>query len=120
MEQVAGELALGPLLSAAGEVDVGALGFIAAQEGFFGHDLHDFEDRGVLSGFASGDDFVDFAHGRGAAGPEDGEDFKLGVGGAWRIGWFGHYEDDTTKIVVVSRGFLAADARGPIAIARFL
>ena len=81
MEQVAGQHALRPFLSAAGFVNVGALGFVAAQQALFRHDLHGLQDRGVLGGLAFGDDFVDVANGSRSARPQYRQNIELGVGG---------------------------------------
>ncbi len=92
-QQVSGDLFL-RLFSGAGRfVHVGALLFIAANEGFLGHDLHLFEDRGVLSWLALGDYGVDVADGGRAAAPEDGQDFQFGFGRARRHLRRAYYED---------------------------
>src|SRR3954464_5074188 len=84
LQEIAGKLTLRRFLRVRGLIDVGALFLVAANQAFFGHDLEGFEHRGVLCGLALGEDFVDFAHGDGAAAPENREDLEFGVSGARR------------------------------------
>src|SRR5262249_6786864 len=84
LEKVTGELLLGPFARAAGSIDVSFLLLIALDQAFFGHDLEQLQNRGVLRGAPLLDGFVNVADGTGATAPEHGQDFQLGV--SWS-GW---------------------------------
>lgn len=100
LEQVTGKLALGPFAGFRGRVDMGALRFVAADEAFFGHDLHEFQDGAVLSAATARDDFMDVADSGRPDAPENRENFEFGVGGAGKIVWH------STKTLLVKSSYV--------------
>ena len=85
IQEVTYQLPLGLLLRHPSLIDVGAGGFIPFDEAFGGHNLHEFQHRGVADFAVEHEGGVDVAHGAGTLVPEDAKDFEFGVGGAWKI-----------------------------------
>ncbi len=100
LQHVPGELALGLLGGQACFIDVRPLGFVSPHRAFCRHNLQQLQDRGVSQGFLLAQGLMHFTHGRGAAGPQNAENFELRSGGF--CGGCFMERDITTKTFVVS------------------
>src|ERR1700686_5064887 len=96
LQHVPGKLLLGLLGGKACFIDVRPLGFVSTHRAFCGHDLQEFQYRGVAEVSFLAERLVDFANRGGAAIPEHAENFELGGGGFVRRVLHGkrtYYED---------------------------
>jgi 23S rRNA pseudouridine2605 synthase len=101
LQHVGGKLALGLFLRLLRFIDMRALIFVAADETFHGHDLHELEYCRVAESLFRLQRFLDFANRGRSALPENLQDLQLGGGGLLRRGVF-HAQHHTTKDFVMS------------------
>src|SRR5690242_6786973 len=79
LQQISGELPLGPLAWPAGLVDMRPLLLIAPDQSLLRHDLQQLQHGGILRRLPPANRLVDFPNRAWTAAPQHGENFQLGI-----------------------------------------